>query len=463
METKEEKTSTPSTSTLSISFVFTHVISFLRSLDGVTSLQRLLCTSKQFVIAFEQYQTLPLWNNDSTCNPSNLLESFALHSWPNIDLRREYSDVKGMRRMEARQRAGLPHCNPNKWQDTRSHTSETLVPATSETRVSHLNGQTLRGRGTYIISVGRKKTSIHNVHPNHRSSQEIQISQEFPLIQAAIHSSGIFWGARKTYYYSDPISSGNFLTTSNNTLLPDPIYNPKQHATIPKFFGCDFLPETEPTLIIGCSNNTTGSYSTPDTAPSCWLETHRITPDGACKLINTWKNINLDQCKGGVMAPLFRSSVVCTVGREHISLYDTRSNNQTCSVSLKVVRRSMGASGPARACISPEGTYICAIMDRSINVYDFRCDRIVNRQSDPIVSMNFVADQVPMACCWMPPKFGFSIGSGNSTGDVVIHDVSTGTHTDTLFNQLRAACVSLATYDGGIVSQNAVGTVNMHV
>jgi hypothetical protein len=119
----------------------------------------------------------------------------------------------------------------------------------------------------------------------------------------------------------------------------------------------------------------------------------------------------------------------------------------------------MGASGPARAAISPEGTYICAIMDRTINVYDFRCDR---GSLKPMISMNFVADQRPVAVCWMPPTQGFSVASGNSTGDVVVHDVASGTHTGTLFNRLRAACVSLAAFDGGICSQNATGTVNMH-
>jgi len=402
--------------------------------------------------AFKHYQSLPV---NEISRFRSLLLSFTLRAWAS------YTCCIDIDSEDAAAAAAASTMTTANWRGTRSHSEwkyETLVPNTKDTRVSHLNGQTLRARGTSLIAVGRKKTTVHNLDPGNRSSSvDVPISGAFPIVQAAIHSSSMFWGARR--------SGGNFLFVNSecgNDITSNPAYDPKRHEQIPTFFGCDFLPDREPTLVLGCVSTKVGSlgaYQQPSQLPSCWLEAHRVTPDGSLREVRRWKSLNLDQCKGGVMTPLFCCSSVCCVGREHISLYDTRSRSKTCAMSLNVIRRSMGASGPARAAISPEGTYICAIMDRTINVYDFRCDR---GSLKPMISMNFVADQRPVAVCWMPPTQGFSVASGNSTGDVVVHDVASGTHTGTLFNRLRAACVSLAAFDGGICSQNATGTVNMH-
>ena len=129
------------------------------------------------------------------------------------------------------------------------------------------------------------------------------------------------------------------------------------------------------------------------------------------------------------MTPLFQRSCVAVVGRSSLSLYDTRSqeSGQRPSVVLNVVRTSMGAFAPARAAISPEGTYIACIMNRSVNVYDFRrSSGSGGKNTQAVVALPFIADQKPVSVCWMRPACGCSLACGNSTGDVLVHDVASG-------------------------------------
>jgi hypothetical protein len=167
------------------------------------------------------------------------------------------------------------------------------------------------------------------------------------------------------------------------------------------------------------------------------------------------------------MAPLYQRSCVACVGRSALSLYDTRATSKLGpSATLRISRSSMGVNAPARASLSPEGSYIACIMNQSVNVYDFRKSSASRHVAcaPPLVKIPFIAEQKPLSVCWMPTTCGFSIACGNSTGDISVHEVSCagGRHTGTLFNQLRAACCALASVEDGIASQNATGVVNYH-
>jgi hypothetical protein len=333
-----------------------------------------------------------------------------------------------------------------------------------------------------LISVGRKTTLVHDLrlrqqHQRQQQQQqqqqqqpdqqeqpeqqqwEIQISPTFPIVQAAVYSESVCWGARR--------SSGNFMFLKHNQTLTNPLYDPHKQETIPTFYGCDFLSEeSEPTLVVGCSIST--SISTSNSNTGHWMEASRLRPDGS--VVEMWRqHVHSDQCKGGVMAPSHQRFSVCSVGRSRVSLYDVRSSDGGGpSTTIHACRTSMGTGGPARAAISPDGTFVVCIADRTIDVYDFRrgaselASNRTTRKSKPLISLPFIAGQKPVVVCWMPIRAGFSVASGNSTGDVHVHDCKTSSHTGTLFNQLRSACVSLSSYDDGICSQNANGTVNLH-
>ena len=463
-----------SKSLLSLTFVFSNVITFLPSHWGVPCLANLLQTSKQVLAAFHHFCQ---WKQASkTTNSSSYFVNFALTAW------KSYADMPG----------------PSNWHGSREHSTwinTTLVPSTPNTRVSHLNGQTLRARGTSLISVGRKITLVHDLRLQQEQQEqqeqeeqeeqqeqqklqwEIQISPTFPIVQAAVHSKDVCWGARR--------SGGNFMflkKNENETTITNPLYDPHLHDTIPTFYGCDFLSQvSEPTLVVGCTTSTSTSTSITTTASSAaftsptqhWMEASRLRPDGS--VVEIWRqHVHFDQCKGGVLSPSHQSYLISSVGRSTVSLYDVRSRSP--SSTMRVCRSSMGTGGPARAAISPDGTFVVCIADRTIDVYDFRkggsattaasigTTTCTTRKdtSKPLMSMPFIAGQKPVAVCWMPVRSGFSVASGNSTGDVHVHDCKTGSHTGTLFNRLRSACVSLSSYDDGICSQNANGTVNLH-
>jgi hypothetical protein len=359
----------------------------------------------------------------------------------------------------------LPMCGPRNWIGTTQYANtwsyKTLVKESTSARVSQLNGQTLRSKGTFAISVGRRTTVVHSMASNlseEKRSKALQFSEKNPIVQAAIHSANIYWGARR--------NSDNFLYLNQANGSPDPlphaVYDPKRHSIVPSFFGCDFLPQIEPTLLLGCSTGT----SLTESKSANWIEALRILPDGAIKCTHKFEHVQYDPCKGGVVAPLFQRSCAAVIGRSCVSLYDIRSSCTNKPITLNILRSSMGTNAPARASISPEGTYVACIMDQSVNVYDFRrfsnTGGNINTGVAPICSMRFIADQKAICICWMPLSCGFSVATGNSTGDVIVHDVTTGRHTGTLFNHLRAACVNLSSFDGGILSQNATGVVNCH-
>ena len=217
-------------SPLSIHFVFHNVTSFLYSSSGLTSIARLLRTSKQFLQTFAYYSGAPtLWHRNTTDTPqlqADKLESLTLLAWPSY-LTSSTED------------------GPSSWQGTTHHKKyRTLVPQHPDNRVAHYNGQTLRAKGTTIISLGRKASLVHST--TDQTDQSTTALRAPPLVQAAVHSSTVQWGAaaRSTAHY--------LFHDGCVTPLPPILFKTTDDASTlcPSYFGCDFLPEREPTLVL---------------------------------------------------------------------------------------------------------------------------------------------------------------------------------------------------------------------